>query len=359
MSSPQSISIKNISLENFRSHSNKTIAFKRGINVILGPNGTGKTNIIEAIYFLCLNSSFKTSHKKNIIKFNESGFKVDAKLTLNRKILSLNCSSTKSPDSNDLLKVILFSPESTNIINSTPQVRRMYIDDIIKQYDKKYADILSKYSRIVKQRSEIFKNGRQNAHVLTELEFWNDQFAIYSENITTKRMNLISSINQKIGQIYKKVACLPDADLKVTLLSSPTVPKKSEILKSINDDFEREKILGFTTIGAKGDDITFELNSNVVKGNCSYGEQWSIMISFVLAVWEILRQADESFGNVEPILLLDDAFTGLDQSRREHLVNLLKPIGQCIITSADLKDIPKMKYNQIDILDDGVGGDSQ
>jgi DNA replication and repair protein RecF len=335
------IFLEKIELKNFRSHTKYETEFKKNINIILGKNGAGKTNILEAIYFFSSNFSHKTKKTKLLVKKGKKDFYIRETININKKSISEEKNLCKK--TTPLIKTVIFSPENTDFINGDPEKRRHYIDSIISQYDPLYEKTLLQMNRILKQRAKVLKG----AKTPNEMKIWNEQYAKYSENISKKRQNLILKVNQEISTIYQKIA----KDNKKASLKIKTHPEKIQekrILYELENTFEKEKILNYTNVGAKSDDIKTFLNNDEMKGNSSYGEQWSLMISFVLAVYNVLQQSNEKFYNATPLLLLDDAFTGLDENRRKQLVKHIKDVNQVIITCANEKEIPKdVKYNKI------------
>ena len=224
---------------------------------------------------------------------------------------------------------MIFSPENTDIINGDPEKRRHYLDSIILQYDPLYEKTLLRMNKILKQRAKFLKV----AQTTEEMQLWDERYAKYSENISKKRQKLLVKVNQEIENIYKNLA----QDDKTVSLKLKTFPEKIDqkrITFELKANFNKEKILNYTNVGAKSDDIKILLDGHEMKGNSSYGEQWSLMIAFVLAVYKVLRQSGEKFYDATPILLLDDVFTGLDESRRKRLVAHIKEVNQCIITCA-------------------------
>lgn len=213
---------------------------------------------------------------------------------------------------------------------------------------------MSNYNHIIKQRSILISGKTGGANVNQQLDFWDEKYANHSTYITNSRSRLIHKINEHIGNIYDDIISHLQSrntilkDLKVIFETTPDTVNNEAIINALKENRPKELILGWTNIGAKGDDFTLDLGGNAVKGNSSYGEQWSIMIAFTLSIWQILKDVDSSFTNFEPILLLDDVFTGLDESRRKELARQIKKITQCIITCADEKDLPNFKYNRID-----------
>ncbi|MDR1861962.1 MAG: DNA replication and repair protein RecF [Candidatus Ancillula sp.] len=335
------IYLSELRLQNFRSHVDKVVRFKDKVNVIVGQNGVGKTNLLEAIYYFSLGTSFRTAVRKNLVNFHADDFSIMEVVNMNDKKISGSVTFSDKKSDTLPLKVIAFSPESTNIIDGDPKIRRNFIDAIILQYDVKYRKILMELNHTTKQRATLFKGND-----LAMIEHWDEKYATLSENITLKRQKLILSVNKHIDKIYKSIAGQAQT-LQVDLVTTPSNVEIKEIVRELENTREKERILGWTNVGAKGDDIVFILNGEPAKCTGSYGEKWSLMISFVLAVWEILNEKGSKFENIEPLLLLDDAFTGLDAKRRQKLVKLIQGVNQTIITTANVQDIPKMCYNRI------------
>ncbi|MDR2083082.1 MAG: DNA replication and repair protein RecF [Candidatus Ancillula trichonymphae] len=348
--------IKTVRLNDFRSHKATSIEFGHGINVLLGGNGTGKTNLLEAINYATRNFSHKTSNKKALIRKGAECASIQ--LVVHKESFSFTIqkeiTTTTKKNQNtapQLCKVILFSPETTNIILGEPESRRNYLDQIISQYDLTYSDALQKFEKIIRQRNFLLKSLKKNykSSVVDTLSVWNSRLAKYSENITAKRAKLVQLIEKYYSGIYNCVA-KNNNTIKTELLQSVRVNEEAEIARQLEENLEKDILLGFTTIGAQKDDLLIEVDEFSAKGNLSQGEIWTLAFTLVMVEHKIFTEKESTMNFQEPVLLLDDVFLGIDQKRRQKVVEFIEGKGQVIITSALEREIPKdLKFNRIDV----------
>jgi DNA replication and repair protein RecF len=348
--------IKTVDLSNFRSHKTTSIEFERGVNVLFGANGTGKTNLLEAINYATRNYSHKTSNKKALIRKGADSASVqlvvhkESFAFTTRKEIVLNAKKNQNSAS-QVCKVILFSPETVNIILGEPESRRNYLDQIISQYDLTYSSALQKFEKIIRQRNHLLKSLKKNyaSSAVETLSVWNSRLAKYSENITAKRWKLVQLIEKHYSSIYNSVAKNSNS-ISVQLMQSVRKNTEAEIIQELEENLQKDILLGFTTIGAQKDDLLIEVDGLVPKGNLSQGEVWTLAFTLVMVEHKIFTEKESKLNFQEPVLLLDDVFLGLDQRRRQQVVEFIKDKEQVIITSADEREIPKnLVYNRISI----------
>ncbi|MDR1447711.1 MAG: DNA replication and repair protein RecF [Candidatus Ancillula sp.] len=348
--------IKTVDLNNFRSHKVASVEFMRGVNVVIGANGTGKTNLLEAINYATRNFSHKTSNKKLLIRKGNDCASI--KLVVHKESFSFTIqkeiatSVKKNPNiTPQVCKVILFSPETINIILGEPESRRNWLDRIISQYDFTYSNALQKFEKIIRQRNFLLKSLKKNykSSAVDTLFVWDSRLAKYSENITAKRAKLVQLVEKYYSGIYNHVA-ENDNTIKVKLLQSVQINTEQEIVRELQGNLEKDILLGYTTIGAQKDDLLIEVDGFSAKGNLSQGEVWTLAFTLVMVEHKIFTEKESTMNFQEPVLLLDDVFLGIDHKRRQKVVEFIADKEQVIITTADEREIPKnLVYNRIDI----------
>jgi DNA replication and repair protein RecF len=335
--------LQSVRLVDFRSYIDSLIQFNDGLNIIVGDNGIGKTNIAEAIFYFSSSSSFRTGNRKELVRRSCQSASITQTVAVGTKTVSSVRTVPLSQEDEPIIKSTAFSPEIVNIISGEPESRRNFVDNIIRQYDSNYYQVLLKFKRLVKQRAELVKR----SCTPEMLSLWNERYAQYSQNISTKRQLLINQISPRARVIYQFLTQSDDV-LTTEFVTIPNVISAQRIEQELRNNFAKELQHGYTTVGAKSDDIKISLNTNLAKECASYGEKWTIALSLVLAVYETLRDNSQKYYNTCPLLILDDVFSGIDAKRSERLFQLVESYNQVIITSADTKKLPKLaEYNRI------------
>ncbi len=346
--------IKKLQLINFRNFKKEKITFSKNSNIIIGDNGAGKTNIIEAIYFLAITKSYRTQDV-NLIK-NDSNFcKIKSSLYgISSKDLSIEIvdeiKKTKVND-NEIKKlsdyisninVILVSPEDINILQGTPAERRNFLNIELSQLYKKYIRNYNEFNKILKIRNNYLKrlqNGKKIDYIYYESIIDNlveREIYIYQE-----RNNFINLINEKIADIYYKITGNKNLFIKyepnIEIISYSYDDLKVNLSEKYRKNIKKEIENGSTIYGPHRDDFKFLLNGNDIKLYGSQGQQKSAIIALKLSEIEIFRNITDE----NPIILLDDIFSELDIKTRNKLIKFFPEDIQIIITTTDLKGINK------------------
>ena len=371
--------VSELELINFRSYKKKTVKFNEGINILLGPNGQGKTNIIEAIIYLSTLMSHRGSLNNALIYKDQESFYIRSKLFKNNNQIDLdvnfssvrqfeariNRSSTRrGRDILGLCVAVIFSPEDLSLIKGNPEGRRNFLDVLITQLMPRYIQEKADYEKILKQRNALLKSvmysQKITASVTNTLDLWDEQLATVGTRVIASRIKLIKKLLPYVDNFYSEVSAkqIPLKIMYKTNISNnylnidetlDSFDIKKLILEKIASIKNKEIERGISLVGPHLDDIIFVLNNLPVKGYASHGETWSFALSLRLASFKLLKENL----NDDPILLLDDVFAELDDSRREQILSLINETEQVIITSAVRKDIPSiLKANYIK-LDNG------
>lgn len=339
--------IIDLKLHNFRNYETLSLKFSKKQNIIIGQNGTGKTNIVEAIYVLAITKSFRGSLDKILIKNGTEEMRVEGnikdKIIHNYKInLSENGKIVKI-DNNKIAKlsnyiskinVVLFTPENTNVIKDAPSARRNMINIEISQLENGYLHLLNEYNKILKQRNAFLKLMYVNKLASPDyLWILTEQMIKYGIKISQFRSNFINSINKYYDDI--NVDITHKSGLKVSYVSSYKNKTKEELMAKYKYYLERDIILGKTSIGVHHDDFIFSFKNNSLKDYGSEGEQKNAVICFKLAEIEVFIKEK----GIYPILILDDLFSELDGKKINNILKKLNKNLQIFITTTDLKNI--------------------
>ena len=364
--------LKSLALENFRNYSKYSYIFPEDKDLILliGQNGEGKTNILEAIYSLSLGKSFRTSHNRDLIKWENDYFRVQGKIEgteeeagLDETKLELFYSErpkrSKGFKKNDVrlknsefignLLTVLFHPEDLNMLYLSPSLRRRYLDIVLSQTDKKYLDALSNYKKVLKQRAALlhtirdarFKNS-DTAHLEADLDAWDRELISFGSQIIEKRQNYIEFLNERIKGLYQEIADDED-EIEIKYQSKVLKPNSEAIIfrlfeEEVQNRRSRDIIKAETSAGPHRDDLLFFLNGKDINSSASRGEFRTLLLAIKLA--EIRFIQDRS--GFSPILLLDDVFSELDPERQ---IALIKAVEGCqtVITATDLNGLGEVK----------------
>ena len=353
--------INKLYLQNFRNVKNAQIAFSPNLNVLVGNNGMGKTNVLESIYFLSIGKSPRAVKDVECINFEENSAKLELEFIRNktpRKIdLSLfkNQKKTLLLDNMPLKRLsdivghfgsVYFSPVELQIISGAPTLRRRFLDIINCQLSPQYMDELFRYQRAIKQRNNYLKTHKTEEYN-TELESWDTQIAVLCASLTKRRQVFIDRLNVVAKKVHKNITnSLEQIEIKyVACIDNIKTASFDEIttqfLQKMKQNFDKDKVLEYTSFGCHNDDIDVKLeylNDNEItktinlKKSGSQGQQRTCVLSMKLAELEIL----EGEYNEPPVLLLDDVLGELDTQRQNALLNYCKNF-QTIITCTDWK----------------------
>lgn len=348
--------IKSINITNFRNYSNQEVEFSDGLNVIIGKNAQGKTNLLESIFICAIGRSPRTTKDKDLIKW-ESTY---AKITLNilKKLGKKEIDIYLFTNQNKAIKIdkigikkigqlmgnfnaIYFSPDDLKLIKDSPEERRKFMDIDLCQFDKNYFYTLSNYNQILQQRNKLLKTTNESA-LKDTISIWNDQLATSGAKLILSRLKLVSSLKEKVQKIHKFLT--NDKEELVISYQGYTAETENDLklllLKKYEENIDKDIKLGFTTIGPHRDDIKIESNGIDLRSFGSQGQQRTASLSLKLAELEVFK---DNIGEY-PVLLLDDVLSELDKDRQQKLLEITKPI-QTILTCTDFDfNIPHTKF---------------
>lgn len=329
--------LKTVQLQHIRTHESFVVPFAPDVTVITGKNGSGKTSIIEAIYLALQGSSFKGSDGDMLryeqpwwrieLLFDDESHRVvkfDSERTTGRKQFVIDEKTSYRLAANHKYPVVLFEPDDLRLLHGSPSRRRQFIDRFISQLDPLYAVAIRKYDRALKQRNNLLK--KQSSP--DELFVWNVSLAEHGAYIIEKRIGFIEQINAHLDEAYNDIAKSSD---HVSIHYSHTLigDMKQKLLSELHASSERDRHLGFTSIGPHRHDVVFQYNNVPALTVASRGEVRSIVLALKFLEVTIIEQIT----GMKPLILLDDVFSELDTARQEQL---LLSKNQTIITTTHL-----------------------
>ena len=333
--------INKIELENFRNYQKQEINLINGINLFVGDNANGKTNIIESVYACAFGKSYRTTKDNELIKLNENYTKVDLEYNrnnINSKIeFFIDQNNRKSIKKDDVkivkisehvgeLLIVTFSPDSLDIIKGAPAKRRSFLDMICSQISKSYLINLQEYMKCLKIKNNILKSENIDKNYISVLH---EKMSEYIFNIVRYRNNLINKLLEKAEIIHKK---LTDEKEQIKLkYETDFINFSKKEIKEILDKYLSIEIIRKSSLkGIQRDDMLIYINNLEVSKYGSQGQNRTAMLTLKLADFEILREEKDE----TPILLLDDIMSELDQNRINFLLDYIKNY-QSIITTTD------------------------
>lgn len=342
--------IESLNITNFRNYDKLYLEFSNNLNILYGLNGSGKTNLVEAIYLLALTKSFRISNDKVLIKkgeektivkgeINKNNDTSTYKLTLDKIGKKVEINATKIDKLSDYvskINIILFNPSNTNIISASPSERRKLLNIEISGLYKEYLIILSNYNRILKQRNfylrQLYINGNASKDYLDILT---KKLIEYGLIINKYRQEFCEKINKYIGLIYKNI--FGSGELRVRYTSTYNKKNEEEIIEIYQKYYEKEIAVGKTLLGVHHDDLVFLLDGNNLKEWGSEGQRKNSIISFKLSELNVVFEIKKYY----PILILDDLFSELDREKIHNIFTMLNNEVQTFITTTEIDNINK------------------
>lgn len=363
------MNVQKIRLINFRNLLDISIKFDPSLNIFIGNNAQGKTNILESIYILMRGNSYRTTDDENLINWNQKKSyilgevqKKEEKFNIN--ILLQNIKKTKNPNnkSKKIIKInkknfkrtelfkkfnpVIFTPEDLQIIKSSPSIRRKYLDEVIININPIYNQYLKQYNRVLFQRNTLLKNKKNNNTIKKQLSIWDKKITELGAVIILNRLKVLQNINQK-GKFFQQMMTENKETIKLKYHSnvlSNYLDNKDEICEIIKlklkDSQEKDLQLKMTTIGPHRDDF-FVMNNEINLGIYgSQGQQRTAVLALKLSELELLKEKENEY----PPLLLDDVMSELDIERKNFLIQLIKERSvQTFITSINLDNLTNIK----------------
>lgn len=343
------MTLQKITVQNFRSYDLFSAELSPRTTLLLGANGSGKTSLLEAVYYTSLGTSFR-GRARDLI--NHDANRADIKLVFDED-RERRASITQAPD--DSIKrtftqanktvqrltgtnrwpVVLFEPDELRLISSSPERRRKFLDGIVSRLYPQYAALLGRYQRTLLQRNELLKRREQinEADWDNHLFTWDIKYAELAEQIVTMRRDFIVTSNNRLGEHYSKMA--DDNHIIKTIYQSSISadPYKQALLTKLHANRIADSYRGYTGVGPHRDDFSIYLDGYPAAETASRGEMRTIMLAYKLLEIELQTEIYDK----SPLILMDDVFSELDTAREQKLMEQLLPY-QTIITATDLRD---------------------
>ncbi len=346
--------IKKISLHNYRNYAQLTLEFPHNLNIFLGENAQGKTNIIEAIYYAAIGSSHRTANDSELIYWDRESAKIHLKFERmsvenelefsfpvgKRREISYNGHSIKPKELIGAMNVVLFSPEDLYLIKGAPAGRRKFLDTEISQATPAYYALLNQYNRVVAQRNVLLKKIKERKAKVDLLELWNQQLAQLAAKIINQRLIALKKLNMLANLMHRKISTNKES-LEITYVLNG----EENFLPSDLNTWYNNKLVdvqatdiqrGFTTIGPHRDDIILKVNQINLRSFGSQGQQRTGVLALKLAELEFIKSETGEY----PVLLLDDVMSELDITRRNQLLLFIRDRIQTFITATDRSYFP-------------------
>lgn len=345
--------LERLSLKGFRNHDNTTLECSGGTNIILGENGQGKTNILEAISYLCLTKSFTVSGDAAVLGFGRNAFEVQGTfltdagvqhearlvyvLETKEKVYTLDKRRVE-PLSSVISRfpVAILSPEHAAITSGPPLERRKFVNLLLSQANAAYAEDLYEYRRVHQQRNKILSDARINkADPRAQLEPWDEQLALVGARIMSRRRMFVDEFQAPLQSAYGLIADEAEKPAMAYVPSCDVNTARNEqelretLLQELRRRYREELRLGVTVVGPHRDEFLCTINRNDVRLYASQGQHKTFLIALKLAEYFYLKERRHE----DPIVLLDDVFSELDVRRTKRVLEWLNELNQTFITS--------------------------
>lgn len=353
--------LQSLHLQHFRSYSEGHFEFDDRINFIYGDNAQGKTNLLEAIYYLMIGQSFRTQHQQDLIQYEHPAFYLEShfskhsvdqclRIRFNSKDKKILHNSTTIQNTAGLLGIlqgVIITPDDINLIKGSPLLRRQFLDLHLAKVDPLYVHHLTRYSRALRQRNQLLKSRKPQT-----IESWEQEMAYSAGYIISKRVKAINELQTQAHHFHQK---LTEQKYELTIqYKSGGVPQPYEPavicenqLKLYQKYRDRELFIGHTLTGLHKDDLLFSLDGKETRLFASEGQQRTYVTALRLAEWQHLNETTDA----PPLMMIDDVGMGLDFGRREHLFSLIADLNQVFLTATDssLFDSIQVKGKKIKI----------
>lgn len=337
--------LKTLKLTNFRNYQDLSFVFKKKITVLVGDNAQGKTNFLESTFFLATSKSFKAEKEEELLKTNETVLRVAGEIENGTSLeiimqqnedflakrIKVNGIPRKVSDYTNQLVVVLFAPEDINLVTGSPSLRRSYIDSVLSQIDRSYKKSLSSYESIITNKNKLLKKIREGFARKDELTFWVDQQILLGTLLTEKRTEFFNFLNiteKKLGNSgFEYLPNILSLD-RLNEYQQKEIDSANSLIGPHRDDFRFLKLppnTGYTS----STDLTDFTGLDLSKYG-SRGEQRTAVLDLKILELEYIQSKISD----RPVLLLDDIFSELDVSHRQHVIDLSKK-QQTIITTVE------------------------
>lgn len=354
--------VRYLSLSDIRNHRETEIFLPSGCSAFVGSNGQGKTNIVEAIYYLSTLSSHRVASDAPMIREGAPTARISAEILRDDRALSVDIELipgkankariNRSPVSRPreilgILKTVMFAPEDLSLVKGDPSERRKFLDDLLVQRQPRWSGVRSDYERVLRQRNALLKSVGNARRADTEsinstLSVWDEQVAHLGAQLITARVALAEELRPRVREVYAQVAPASaavdmsyESSIGVDAVGLDEASVEAAFIEQMRVRRKEEFDRGITVVGPHRDEMRLSLGTTPVKGYASQGESWSVALALRLASFDLLASEGPA-----PILILDDVFAELDAHRRSHLAERIAAASQVLITAAVAADVP-------------------
>lgn len=362
--------ISSLQLENFRNYRQLALNFEPGINLLIGENGAGKTNLVEACVYLSMLESHRVTGYGSLIHSESASSQLSLKAKNDSREISvaaelnrdkpnryfLNAHQVKrTSDLVGVSRVVAFAPEDLDLVRRDPQDRRRFLDESMIQLKPRLSGVKADYERVLKQKAALLKSARQVSNPdLTTLDIWDDQLVSLGSELIFQRQELISKIFPLLQDFYHQLSGKPES-IELSMRTSVAGGEEEEEFSSLTN-WDKQEISeafyqrlqelrpkelerGVSLVGPHRDELSILKSGLLARSHASQGEAWSLALGLKLAMAQLLREDSQSG---DPVLILDDVFAVLDAGRRQRLVEFVINNEQVLITSADVEAVPDL-----------------
>ncbi|KAF0194415.1 MAG: DNA replication and repair protein RecF [Bacillota bacterium] len=343
--------VEELTLKDYRNYKNQRVSFSRSLNFVVGANGEGKTNMLEALYLLATTKSHRMVSEKELVRTNSDFFYLSCRLhdarvnttvelgySLSQKRKAAKISSvpvTRISELIGVLNVVLFAPEDLDLVKGSPSGRRRFLDVLLSQVDKVYFGLLQQYSRVLAQRNECLKAIQLGRLKTLDLEPWTEQFIDLALKISGRRHRAVSVLREEFARLATQInqgkESLLVEYIPSLVLEGTNQATHEQLSRLLTQEIKR----GITLCGPHRDDLRFSINSLPATDYASQGQQRTAALALKLAELAYMRYIRGEY----PVLLLDDVLSELDANRRAALIEVLSRDVQAIITGTELVDL--------------------
>lgn len=335
--------ITDIRLQHFRNYTDAEFAFGPGVNIIVGPNASGKTNLLEAVLILARGSSYKAGDTE-LVQFGSSWTRLDGRTPSHGRVLKIKAGpvaqKTFEIDGHVLtrlhpsrmLPTVLFEPNHLLMLNGSPDLRRTFLDDLIEQTEAGFGHVRRHYRRVLAQRNSLLKKNPPD--VERQLFVWNVRLSELGGQIARRRQALTERFNEHVPELYRQLAGRNNT-IELQYASRFYLHSyESQLLHKLESSVEHDVLRGFTAYGPHRDDLAVRMDARIFQEAASRGEARTLVLALKIIELQLVEAAHDS----KPLLLLDDVFSELDGKRRAALTKYVQAY-QTFITTTDADSV--------------------
>lgn len=358
--------VAHLSLSDFRSYPEVELPLGPGVTALVGPNGQGKTNLVEAIGYLATLGSHRVAQDAPLVRLDAERAVVRGSIVRSGRSMLVEVEITPGRANRarvnrapvprpreilGILRTVLFAPEDLALVKGDPGERRRFLDELLVARAPRFAGVRSDYDRVLKQRNALLKSAgagvRAGRGDLRTLEVWDTHLATAGSELLAARLELVEALRPLVDKAYDAVSDsggTTTVDYRSSLGPEvPLVPDREVLAAAMLNELatirRTELERGVSLVGPHRDDLVLKLGPLPAKGYASHGESWSYALALRLAAYDLLRGEGGEGG--EPVLVLDDVFAELDTTRRERLAELVAGAEQVLVTAAVAGDVPE------------------